>query len=180
MPEESIAHAPVRQVPIMGGTHLVTVRPWTIAQRQELRPLVGAVIQRFAAVDGSPHLPPLDKLFLEAETEVLAVVQASVSLPAGVSWDAVWWEDVPSLAQAIWETSIVRPGGGGLAGKLSGVLARAFLGAVARLEQKRATAATPGQAAPATPSPAAETSRSPDSPSSPGDGAATPSGSAAL
>lgn len=115
-------------VELCGGDHRVPVRPWTLAQREELRPLIADLIVRISKIEKGAELS-LERLFLDAEAELLAIVKASVRLPAGLAWGALWWEDVPTLAQAVWQTSVVRGESGGLLGKVAGVLSEALLAA---------------------------------------------------
>jgi hypothetical protein len=147
------SHEVARQIPVVGGAHRVLVRPWTVRQREELRPLIAALMDRVQVIwasnrtplaptpDGSGVAIDLAKLFLEVEAEVFAIVRASTQLPDGLEWDSIWWEDVPTLAQAIWETSIVRASGGGLAGKLADSLVAALEAVLRRAgEQQKAAA----------------------------------------
>ncbi len=136
----------VRWVELRGGSLRVPVRPWTLAQRDELRPLLAGLLSRVQELTAQGKLETLSlhSLFLEAEAELFALVRASVVLPEGEEWGALWYEDLPILAQAVWETSVVRAGGGGLLGKLVGVLSEAFLAAA-----RHAQAPPPGpEAAP--------------------------------
>ena len=63
------------------------------------------------------------------EDQVVLIVRDSVPLEtlSREEWDAMAWEDVPTLAQAIWELNVARPDGGGVLGKLlaSGLASKA-------------------------------------------------------
>lgn len=128
-------------VEICGGDHRVLVRPWTLAQREELRPLLADLILRVSKIEKGAELR-LERLFLEAESELFAIVRASVQLPDDMEWGALWWEDLPSLAQAVWQTSVVRGESGGLLGKVGGVLSEALL-AAARGHAKNLNGSSP-------------------------------------
>ncbi len=116
----------------MGGLHQVAVRPWTMAQRRELKPFLADLITKVLTLDDLKNRPKgaeLAEIFMVAEDELMQVVQSTVAndLPKEVSWDDLYWEDLPILAQAIWDTSISRGANGGLAGKLAGALAKVGL-----------------------------------------------------
>lgn len=142
--EKSVAHPPCVRVEVMCGAHKVTVRPWTMAQRSELRPRVADLVARVMELRVNPMALDLAKLFVTAENEVAEIVRASVEMPEGLTWDELLWEDLPSLAQAVWEIAVVREDGGGLAGKLMGVAAEALssktvLDALSTSQQPNAT-----------------------------------------
>ncbi len=120
---DSIVHAIGVEVPVQGGAAKVRVRPWRMAQRAELRPKVAALLDRIEKQREGGLPTTLGALFELAEAEIADVVRASVELPEGVTWDDLFWpEDLVDLAQAVWETSIVRADGKGALGKLAGVL----------------------------------------------------------
>lgn len=152
-------HPLARRVEVMGGTATVAVRPWTMAQRAELKPRLLALAERFLELQENPEQVDLVKLFDHAEDELVEVVRASVEMPEGLTWGELYLEDLPNLVQAVWETSVVRPDGGGIGGKL----ARALGGALQSVAQRAVQ--TPKQS-----KPSSEVSLS-----SPGAGAPTPS-----
>lgn len=159
--EQSVAHPPVARIEVMCGAHTVSIRPWTMAQRAELRPRVADIIDRIMQLQMTPATVDLAQLFVHAENEIAEIVRASIELPDGLTWDQLLWEDLPSLAQAVWEIAIVRADGGGLAGKVMGVVAEALssktvLDALLTSQQPSATSSS-------------------DSPSLPDAGAPTPS-----
>lgn len=125
--QRSIVHPAVRRVPVVGGRATVEVRPWTMAQRAELKPRIAALLAKVLELGGeTPKKVDLAELFTLAETEVAEVVRASITMPDELTWDELSWEDLPVLAQAVWETSIARPDGGGLGGKAYRALALAL------------------------------------------------------
>lgn len=124
--QKSVAHPPSTRVEVLCGSQQVTIRPWTMAQRAELRPRVADVLDRIMQTQANPQAMNLAHLFVVAENEIAEIVRATVEMPEGLTWDQLLWEDLPTLAQAIWETSIVREDGGGLAGKVMGVVAQAM------------------------------------------------------
>lgn len=146
----------IRRVPVQGGKHEVLVAPWTMAQRRELKPALTKLIERFVSMQGGVQNIDLAALFDQAEDELIAVARATAQLPPGLTWDELYWEDLPNIVQAIWETSIQRADGGGLMGKLSGVLVQAIN--AARLKTNPIPQPSTGP-------------KSPVSPSSPVDGA---------
>lgn len=166
MAETSLAHPASRLVPVCGGAHEVRVRPWTMAQRAELKPRLSALLSRVQELEGDLTTLNLATLFNHAEEEIYHIVRASVVLPEGLTWDELDWEDLPSLAQAVWEISVVRMDGGGLAGKLVGVL----VGAVQRAAVHAQLKSPPRSTKKSSPAPS-----SAGSPSSPADGAPTQS-----
>lgn len=119
---EVTAHRNARRVAILGGEKTAIIRPWTMKQRAELKPLLAAVFQRIQNSGMELAQITVAGLILEAEEELVDLARATVELPENVSFDDLHWEDLPSLIQAIWETSIVTNSGGGVAGKTIGLL----------------------------------------------------------
>lgn len=92
-----------------------------MAQRASVRPKLLALFARLG-LDGKKVVEiNLSDLFLHVEQELVEIVQASVRLPDGLTWDQLLWEDMPVLVQAIWEVCVVR-GDQGIAGKIAGAL----------------------------------------------------------
>lgn len=115
---------PVRvEVPVCGGARTVHVAPWTMAQRRELKPRLTALVTKVLELNVRPQDVDLATLFQHAEDELEAIARATAQLPPGLTWDELAWEDLPTIVQAIWETSIDRGDGSGMAGKLGGVAA---------------------------------------------------------
>ncbi|MGH3997605.1 MAG: hypothetical protein ACRDTJ_09110 [Pseudonocardiaceae bacterium] len=122
----SIVHPASRRVPVVGGQASVEVRPWTMAQRAALRPRITTLLAKVLELEQNPLKGvDLPQLFELAEDEIAEVVRASVHLPPELAWDELSWEDLPVLAQAVWEICIARPDGG-----LGGKVARALAGAL--------------------------------------------------
>lgn len=117
------AHRVGRRIDIMSRSNVAVVRPWTMKQRAELKPLLAAVFSRLQSPEASDSQLSIASIMLHAEDELVAIARATVELPPDVSWDDLLWEDLPAIIQAIWETSVVTPLGGGIAGKTIGLLA---------------------------------------------------------
>ncbi len=123
----STANPPQRVVPLSTGKK-VKVRTWTMAQRAELRPRIAALLERFMGIDLGADITALGSalipLFIEAEDEVVAIVRESIPLAelSEKDWDKLGWtDDIPLLAQAIWELHFSAPEG--IVGKVMGGLA---------------------------------------------------------
>lgn len=114
-------------VKVCEGRHEVTVRPWTMAQRRELKPQLAQLAVRlggFQSAMTEDSADTLAALFNHAEEELAEITRVSVQLPEGLTWDELLWEDLPNLVQAVWEVCIAPADGGGLAGKLVAVAGR--------------------------------------------------------
>jgi hypothetical protein len=121
-----VAHPPTQRVELSTGKKL-TLRPWTMAQRAELRPRIGALLEQLSKLEGGdafstsgPLGQHLATLFMSLEGEVTEIVRESIPLSDLTSeeWDAIsWGDDVPTLAMGIWELNFGRPGG--VLGKLT-------------------------------------------------------------
>ena len=121
------AHPPQRSIPLSTGK-IVKVRTWTMAQRAELRPKIVALLERFSEIELGADITALGSalvpLFIQAEDEVVEIVRDSIPRDAlsDEEWGALaWTEDIPLLAQAIWELHFSSPGG--IVGKVMGGLA---------------------------------------------------------
>ena len=119
---EVTAHRDAYRVPIIGGEKTVKVRPWTMKQRAELKPLLASVAERLTSEDLGMTSMTIAKAMLVAEEELFEIAKISAELPDDTTWDELYWEDLPNIVQAVWETSIVTIAGGGLAGKAIGLL----------------------------------------------------------
>lgn len=138
----AVAHPRSVTAPVAGGRVLLVVRPWSMAARAELKPLLVALLDRLSKLPEGASAFDLATLFAHAEDEVAAIVRATVQrelAAAGVSWDDLDWEDLLILAQAVWETSVVRPDGGGLGGKV----VRAVFGLLSRVPPAATSAPSP-------------------------------------
>ncbi len=128
----SIAQPPHRDVVLCDGRK-VKVRTWTMAQRAELRPKIAELLDEFAKLQGGDVASigsMLAPLFINAEEQVTEIVRGSIpeSELYADEWNAMAWEDIPTLAQAIWELHFARTDGGGLLGKLGAGLGGALGG----------------------------------------------------
>jgi len=122
---QNVVHPSARSIPVAGGAWQVLVAPWTMAQRAAVRPKLLALFARLG-LDGKKVLEiNLSDLFLHVEQELVEIVQASVRLPDGLTWDQLLWEDIPVLVQAIWEVCVVR-GDQGIAGKIASALGQSL------------------------------------------------------
>lgn len=162
------AHPEVKRVRVQGGKFTIPVRPWTMAQRRELKTMLADLFDKILVMDDpNAKISNVDlvQIFAKAEDEVADIVQTTIQndLPNGCEWDNLYWEDLPVLAQAIWQTSIARGTDGGLAGKAVSVLAQ-IIAEHAGL--------------PTTNSESETSKKSPASPSSPDGGEPTPRPSA--
>ncbi len=128
-----VAHPPTQKVELSTGKTL-TLRPWTMAQRAELRPRIAVLLEELAKLEGGEALTAggtpigqrLASLFMVLEDEVTEIVRESIPIAdlTADEWDAIsWGDDVPALAMAIWELNLARPGGvmGKLAAGLGGL-----------------------------------------------------------
>jgi hypothetical protein len=125
-----------------------------MAQRAELRPKVTDLLGELAKLEGGTLANlGLADLFMAMEDQVVMLVRASVPLDqlSAEEWDAMAWEDVPTLAQAIWELNVARPDGGGILGKLLA----SGLGSTAAARLGGAAAGAGGNGSSPSPSPTA-------------------------
>ena len=174
----SVAHPPIREVELTnGGT--VKLRPWSMAQRAELRPQISSMLDELAVLESGPGTlsgASMAKLFVKFEDKITQIVRDSIPIGelSEELWDAMAWEDIPTLAQAIWETNVARADGGGILGKLGaglgGMLVNLLQAGVAETEAGNGKSASP------IPTDPSKTSSRPEaSATSLTDGAPTPS-----
>lgn len=105
---------------IMGGTARIQVRPWTMEVQDEVMPLVSDLIDRYTEWGDKPDAFSLGTLMMHFQREIAAICERSVrgELTAkNLQWSELWGEDLYGIAQAVWNTSISRPNGGGHLGK---------------------------------------------------------------
>lgn len=172
--EGSLAHPGHAVVKLQGGNLEGKVRPWTMAQRAELKPILMRLLETLGSLDRPENKDlSLAAVFDAAEEEFMQLAEASVELPADVKWDELYWEDGPIIVQAVWETSLAREDGQGLMGKVMGVLGTALTSAL-QAQGARNQKSQQSQKSQST----SKSSSSADSPSSPGDGAPAPNESA--
>ncbi len=116
----AVAHPP--EVTIEIGGRSLTLKPWTMAQRVKIRPVLGALLGHLSLLDGGFAKlgnAGLVDLFLVAEEQIAAICRASLGdLVTEAEWDEMAWEELPVIAQALWSLNVVRPDGGGVLGKL--------------------------------------------------------------
>ena len=122
--EGTSAHPGFTEVPLCGGSVTGKVRPWTMRQRAEIKPKLGAIFEKLesATGGGNPDSLNIPQLILQFEDELVPICQISLELPEDTDWDDLHWEDLAVITQAVWETNIVTEAGGGLGGKLLGLL----------------------------------------------------------
>ncbi len=151
----AVAHPPTQHVDLSTGKKL-TLRPWTMAQRAELRPRIGVLLEELSKLEGgeqsftegTPLGQRLASLFLVLEAEVCEIVRESIPLSAlsAEEWDALsWGDDIPTLALAIWELNLGRPGG--VMGKLTAGLGGLADAAAVKRAQVGGVSGSPSQTA---------------------------------
>lgn len=173
----SPTHPVERSVKVCGGKRTVKVRPWTMAVRHSLRPRLSVLIGRVTEVmRDQPRTVSWQTLFEEAEEEVYQVVRETLGFE-DAQMDELWYEDLPILAQAVFEVCVMRDDGGGVLGKLAPLATNMLQQVVVGSGLKSAIAERKLRqeqtSAPNTPS----SSKGKDSPSSPAAGAPVPSSS---
>ncbi len=121
---------------IMGGEKFLTIRPWSMKLHDELFPLVMAAIDRYTAWDKKPEVVTIGTVATYLKDEIRRICERTVRdqlRDQKIDWDAdLWGEDFYGIAQAIWNTSIIRPGGGGIVGKGMGTIAPLLLHAAGK------------------------------------------------
>ena len=121
------------EVPILGGTKKVRVRPWTMDQQDEMFPLVVSLVEQYVAWQGTPDKLSVSVLVLQFKDEIQEICRHTVRADLeeiDLKWSGLDGEDLWGIAQAIWNTSISRPGGGGMLGKLMATMGPSLLGAL--------------------------------------------------
>jgi hypothetical protein len=92
-----------------------------MALQDELMPQVAALLDKYNVWREDNSAFTWGQLILHFQSEVGAIAKASLASELqrqDLDWGQdLWGEDLFNLAQAIWATSIDRPGGGGLLGK---------------------------------------------------------------
>lgn len=117
----AVAHPPTREVVLSDGTRF-TLRPWTMAQRHDLRPKLAALLETMSQLDGGLSGAAslgMGQIFLLVEDEIAELCLASSPPDIQERWETLYLEDLPVIAQAIWELNVMRSDGGGLLGKLA-------------------------------------------------------------
>lgn len=122
-------------VQVQGGRARLSVSPWTIAQHDECFPIVVKLIEGWvASQSASTDGVTLSALLMEYKTEVSELCRLTVRdelMRRDLKWEELFAEDLFTIAQAVWETSLVRPGGGGVLGKAMALLGPSLLKAIA-------------------------------------------------
>ena len=132
-PQASISPAPTVLPPpilIMGGTAQIHVRPWTMEIQDEVMPLVSDLIDRYSAWSDKPDTFSLGALVMHFHREIGAICERSIReelIAKNLEWRKLWGEDLYVIAQAVWNTSISRPDGGGHMGKAMALLGPTIL-----------------------------------------------------
>lgn len=123
-------------LPVMGGEKSLVIRPWSMALHDELFPLVTETLDRYIAWSDKPEAITLGVVLAYLKDEIRRICERTVRdqlHDQKIDWDAdLWGEDFYGIAQAIWNTSIIRPGGGGIAGKGMGAILPLLLRSVAQ------------------------------------------------
>ena len=122
MAEGTIAHPRNMEVPVLGDTRHVTIRKWKMRDRAELRPRLAALFQKLVSIDGAKLDVGLAEVFIHAEDECAEIARASTSMPDGLEWDDLDWEDLAAIVSGVWFLNIVGPDGGGMVGKVGSLL----------------------------------------------------------
>ncbi len=118
---DSLAAPRTIEVPVAGGAHRLRVSPWSMAQHDECFPLVVVLLEHWAestkAAPGTVSLGEMITLYKTEVTRLCRITVAPELFRLGLDWDKdLWGEDLFGIADAIWQTSLVRPGGGGVLG----------------------------------------------------------------
>lgn len=122
MSEGTTSHPRFIEVPVNGGEQKVTVRKWKMRTRAELRPRLTDLFMKLAALEGVTLNLGLAEIFMHAEDECAHIARESVTMPEGLEWDDLDWENLPDIVQAVWTLNVVGPDGSGIAGKVVGLL----------------------------------------------------------
>lgn len=125
---QSVIHPYAKRVPLRGGSVFVIVQPFSMVTARAVRPIIVRILQGITAAGDQLDLAEIVEKY---EADVLEIVQRAVDLPASdlpstLNWSTLDYEDFLNLAQAVWETSILRADGGGILGKVLGLTAGAL------------------------------------------------------
>lgn len=118
----TIAQPRIITVPIVYGGKNLVVRPWSMGLQDELMPIISQLLDDWTAWQKeNPEAEfSLGTLVLTCHGRVREICQRTVRdelKDQNLDWDELAGDDLLGIAQAIWSTSILRPGGGGLLGK---------------------------------------------------------------
>ena len=123
MADGTIAHPTSREVAVLEDTRHVTVRKWKMRDRASLRPRIALLFEKLVGMQEKVGLDVgLADVFMHAEEECAEIARASTSMPDGLEWDELNWEDLASIVQVVWLVNVVSPDGGGMMGKAGSLL----------------------------------------------------------
>jgi hypothetical protein len=122
MSEGTIAHPRVMDVEVLSGERHVTIRKWKMRDRAELRPRLAALFQKIVSLEGAKMDIGLAEIFMHAEDECAAIAETSTSMPPGLAWGDLDWEDLSAIVSAVWILNVAGPDGSGMAGKVGSLL----------------------------------------------------------
>jgi len=98
--------------------------------QDDVMPLVSDLIDRYSEWSEKPDTFSLGLMVMHFHREIGAICERTVrgELEAkSLVWKELWGEDLYVIAQAVWQTSISRPNGGGHLGKAMALLGPTFL-----------------------------------------------------
>jgi hypothetical protein len=151
----------------------VTVKPWTLKKGRLQRERITKIVDQLQEAGKNPL--SLTDVFAVCEQQVYEIVRDTIDVTDEWMEDQLRYEDLFTLAQAVIQTCLLRPDGGGVLGKALAAMGKVPLESVQpqlqkRLDDLRAQAAQKDFPEP----PKKSTSPSPEaSPSSQDAGAAT-------
>ena len=174
----SIAHPPTQEVELKSLGKTIALRPWTMGQRAELRPKIAILLAKLGDLQGGTErieTMQMADAFVTMEDEVSKIVRASIpeKVLSEDEWIEMAWEELPILAQAVWQLNVARSDGGGLLGKLGAGLGAAMANALELASRDQVGAKSNGAQSQTPKKPV--TLKRVGSPSSLTDGAPTPS-----
>lgn len=124
---------PVREirVPVAGGKYILTIGPWSMEQHDRCFPVVAAVLEEWLSTQSDGATPlSLAQIILRFKDQAVQICRYTVQEELntlGISWDKdLHGEDLFGICDAIWQTSLFRPGGGGVLGKALALLGPAI------------------------------------------------------
>ena len=118
-------------VPVCYGEKTLQVRPWSMGVQDELMSTITDLIdawmefQKDSGEDFSVGL-----MVLKCHAQVRAICERTIRdelKEIDLTWAELAGDDLLTITQAIWGTSIIRPGGGGLMGKALAMMGPALL-----------------------------------------------------
>lgn len=173
MEKGTLANPVSIDVPVGGGVHTLVIRPWNMALHDQCFPVVVELLEHWMNSQKEGEAPTsLGAIVTTYKEEVTRLCRLTVDpqlQKLGLDWgEDLLGEDLYGIAQAVWDTSLYRPGGGGVLGKAMSLLAPLFMNQLQGV--KRLDTSTPNSKLPppnqATSQPKTPTSSPPDSLSS--------------